>query len=127
MIISPQARKPRKTSGWSPERRAAQSAMMLARKIWLKSTGPRTAAGKARSSRNAVKHGKRTIEYTLLRAVMTNQKRLHHENATNELLNAGDSSMLHDAAMDGVHLMRLFLMPRIMQKSCFLPPPEADS
>lgn len=49
------AQNPRRASGWSPERRAKQSAMMRARKIWLKSTGPRTKAGKARSSRNAAK------------------------------------------------------------------------
>lgn len=45
----------RAKQGWSPERRAKQSAMMRARKIWLKSTGPRTAAGKARSAQNAAK------------------------------------------------------------------------
>lgn len=41
--------------GWSPERRARQSAMMHANQIWLKSTGPKTKAGKARSSQNALK------------------------------------------------------------------------
>ena len=39
--------------GWTAERRAAQAARMRARKPWERSTGPRTDAGKKRSSRNA--------------------------------------------------------------------------
>ncbi len=42
-----------KQGGWTPERRLAQSRKMQDQKIWLKSTGPRTVAGKAASSRNA--------------------------------------------------------------------------
>jgi hypothetical protein len=42
---------------WTAERRAAQSARIRAHRPWDKSTGPRTAAGKAKSSRNAYKHG----------------------------------------------------------------------
>ena len=43
--------------GWTAERRAAQAARMRARKPWERSTGPRTEAGKARSSRNATGKG----------------------------------------------------------------------
>src|SRR5688572_23353589 len=34
-------------AGWSPQAREAARARMLARKIWTRSTGPRTAKGKA--------------------------------------------------------------------------------
>ncbi len=53
MAIAAQT-KPRK-SGWSPERRAKQSASIKRWHPWSKSTGPRTAAGKARAAQNAAK------------------------------------------------------------------------
>lgn len=43
--------------GWTDERRAAYSRMMKARKAWAHSTGPRTAEGKARVSRNPTGKG----------------------------------------------------------------------
>ncbi len=43
-------------NGWSPERRARQSAAIRRWAPWKKSTGPKTAAGKARVARNAVKN-----------------------------------------------------------------------
>lgn len=42
---------------WTEEERLAQAALIRARKPWLHATGPKTAAGKAASSRNAVTHG----------------------------------------------------------------------
>ena len=45
---------------WTPERRARQAAFLRTLKPWLRSTGPRTPAGKARSARNAYKGGVRT-------------------------------------------------------------------
>jgi hypothetical protein len=42
---------------WTPEKRLEQSCALLARKIWLKSTGPRTPQGKLKSSMNARKEG----------------------------------------------------------------------
>ena len=40
-------------NGWTQERRARQAALIRIWKPWECSTGPRTAAGKARSSSNA--------------------------------------------------------------------------
>jgi FkbM family methyltransferase len=54
-------------SGWTDERRARQAAMMRDRKPWLRSTGPRSVQGKARSSQNALKHGARGAEIKAIR------------------------------------------------------------
>ena len=43
------------SSAWTPERRAKAAERMQRNKPWEKSTGPRTAEGKAVSSRNADK------------------------------------------------------------------------
>lgn len=40
---------------WTPQERLDQSRALSARQIWLKSTGPRTSEGKAKSSMNARK------------------------------------------------------------------------
>jgi hypothetical protein len=47
-------------AGWSPERRARQSARIRALEPWRRSTGPRTEAGKSQSAMNALKHGGRS-------------------------------------------------------------------
>jgi hypothetical protein len=44
-----------KSRTWSPAARAREAARIREHKPWLKSTGPRTAGGKARSARNADK------------------------------------------------------------------------
>ena len=48
---------------WTAEQRLEQSRKMRERKIWLKSTGPKTPAGKAASSQNAAKHNCYGIEF----------------------------------------------------------------
>ena len=45
---------------WTPERRAKQAERARSTQPWAKSTGPRTAAGKARAAANALKHGFRS-------------------------------------------------------------------
>ena len=50
-------------AGWSPERRARQAELIRAIKPWKMSTGPRTAAGKARTAANALKHGFRSRSF----------------------------------------------------------------
>jgi len=42
---------------WTPERRARQAELIRRWQPWTRSTGPRTAAGKAKASRNAWKGG----------------------------------------------------------------------
>ena len=42
---------------WTPEARAAHSALIKRLKPWTKSTGPKTAAGKAKAAKNSYKHG----------------------------------------------------------------------
>ncbi len=43
--------------GWTEERRKAQAERCRKNAPWKKATGPKTAAGKAKSSVNAYKHG----------------------------------------------------------------------
>lgn len=45
---------------WTEERRKKQAERIAQIKPWEKATGPKTAKGKARSSRNALKHGARS-------------------------------------------------------------------
>ena len=46
--------------GWTPERRQRQAAAIKRWSPWKQATGPKTPAGKSRSSRNAIKGGRRT-------------------------------------------------------------------
>jgi hypothetical protein len=55
-----------KPSGWSDERRATHAAAIRRWKPWEKSTGPRTATGKARAAQNAYKHGRRALPARLM-------------------------------------------------------------
>lgn len=48
---------PKRASGWTPERRARQAALIRAWKPWQQATGPRTPAGKVITARNAYKGG----------------------------------------------------------------------
>jgi hypothetical protein len=44
-------------NGWTSERREQQAVKIRAARPWLRSTGPRTPAGKAKAAQNARKHG----------------------------------------------------------------------
>ena len=58
------------SAAWTPERRAKQATAIRDWQPWAKSTGPRTAEGKTRSSRNADK-GIAEFEAKLLEARLT--------------------------------------------------------
>ncbi len=64
---------------WPPARRAAQAARCRALKPWTKSTGPKSAAGKARVAQNAIKHNRYSTAYRFelsrLRTLLREQKR----------------------------------------------------
>ena len=60
-------------NGWTPERRARQSELIRNWKPWELSTGAKTPEGKARSSRNAQKHGMSRL-LRELRAVLREQR-----------------------------------------------------
>ena len=48
-------------NGWTPERRARQAELIRTWQPWEKSTGPRSAEGKARTARNGFKGGHRAM------------------------------------------------------------------
>jgi hypothetical protein len=68
----PRARAKRSHKGWTPERRARQAALIRRWQPWLRSTGPKTAAGKARVAMNPLRHGERS------RAWILRAKRIRH-------------------------------------------------
>ncbi len=67
------SRKPLRS--WTNEQRAHQAALIRARRPWIASTGPKTAAGKAVSSQNALRHGGRNAEMMRIRAFLRLQRR----------------------------------------------------
>lgn len=58
--------------GWTEERRRAQAERCRANRPWEHSTGPKSAAGKARSALNAYKHGGDAVYKALIKEL------LHH-------------------------------------------------
>ncbi len=69
---------PKITRGWPPKRRAAQATRLQKAKIWLKSTGPKTIAGKLRVAQNALKHGRSSAAFKqqvkILRSLLKKQR-----------------------------------------------------
>jgi len=64
---------------WTPEERAKHAAAMRKWKPWEKSTGPKTEAGKAASSQNALTRGLHTAELKRLRKLLALQKKRLHD------------------------------------------------
>lgn len=60
--------------GWSAAQRAAQAAAIRLYRPWLKSTGPRSVAGRARCSGNALKHGMRSAPLLELGRALRRQR-----------------------------------------------------
>jgi hypothetical protein len=60
---------------WSPEAREKARQRMMSVRPWEKSTGPRTEEGKAKSSQNNFKHGRRSRTMTEVNRVITEVKR----------------------------------------------------
>lgn len=56
-------------NGWTPERRAKQAEQIRTWQPWAKSTGPKTAEGKARVARNGWRGGHREKLRELARQV----------------------------------------------------------
>ncbi len=63
-------------NGWTPERRARQAELIRSWRPWERSTGPRTAEGKARASRNRYRGGVRPELRRLARALREATDRL---------------------------------------------------
>lgn len=87
---------PHRKTGWTPERRARQAARIRLWAPWGRSTGPKTLTGKAKSARNAYKHGGRSHNMRLFLKALSAQSRFRRsvsaymaarkENNANELL-----------------------------------------
>jgi hypothetical protein len=58
-----------RTNGWTEERRQRQRELIQRWKPWEKSTGPRTAEGKAKVARNSYKGGVRPLLRKLSKAL----------------------------------------------------------
>jgi len=57
-------------NGWTGQRRTGQAAAIRRWRPWERSTGPRTAQGKARISRNAYRGGERQFQRAAARVLM---------------------------------------------------------
>lgn len=151
---APKTKTARRSSGWSDARRAKHAAAIKLWAPWAKSTGPKTAAGKARSAQNAFKHGGRSLQRRLLNEALSAQNRFlclslvygrlyncpYKKNGTNELLKRLYGRL---TTLDRIFHVRLYQslnypspsLPLhddrenvlIMQKTCFFPPPAANS
>lgn len=64
----------RKSNIWNARRRAVQSMRCRYRRPWLHATGPRSDAGRARSSMNAYRHGMRSHGYRMICDLLRRQR-----------------------------------------------------
>lgn len=67
------------SADWSPERRKKQSEWMHTHRPWLKTTGPKTEAGKRASAYRGLKHGRRSASVHSAGAVTACIDRLARE------------------------------------------------
>ena len=86
------------TNGWTEERRKRQSELIQNWQPWANSTGPRTAEGKAKSSKNAFKGGLRPLFRMIARVLRKQQQSLDELSA--DFYNSMADSLV-DAALDG--------------------------
>jgi len=122
----------RKTSGWSDERRARHAEAIKRWAPWTKSTGPRTATGKARSAHNSYKHGRRALSCRLLNQAFAAQSgcvrlalhihRLHKHNPSNELLRRLRSRLHRLGHIFDVKLYQALYDERLCKKLAFPDP-----
>ena len=63
-------------NGWTPERKARQTAAIRQWRPWEKSTGPKSEEGKARVSHNAYKGGRRAMLRELVRILKAQRETL---------------------------------------------------
>lgn len=71
-------------NGWTPERRARQSALIRNWQPWKHSTGPRTSEGKTVVAKNATKHGMRSTAWQAQRRALA-AALMNFQDALNEL------------------------------------------
>ncbi len=85
------------SNGWTPERRARQRAAIQRWQPWARSTGPRTATGKALSSKNADK-GK--VRSTLREVARELHMALHMQSCFFEKLAVAQPAIDRDEQQD---------------------------
>ena len=120
--------------GWSPVRRAAQAEAIRRWKPWAKSTGPKTAAGKARAAQNAAKPHTRHIREAeqLFKQAMAAQARYLREIkdytalmkifAPNELLRKRRRKLLREGKKVTYRLQAAFILLELVNKFAAPPP-----
>jgi len=67
--------KPKKRRAYPDKYRQERARLIRKTRPWKRASGPKTKAGKAASSRNALKHGLRSAEINHLRALLRSQAR----------------------------------------------------
>ena len=119
-------------TAWTTERRQKHAAAIRRWKPWAKSTGPRTASGKARAAQNAYKHGNRSASRKLLNQSLAAQRecvrltllflRVRKINPANELL-ARIRARIHTCDhIFHIKLTQALHYERLCKKLAFLPP-----
>ena len=119
----PQTPAPRRAGAWTPERRAAQSMALRRWKPWEKSTGPKTAAGKSRSARNAQKHGFRAKGQRMVDSALARQKRwVRSLGASGARYPAGAAPLLHRQKICEGHGITALLRKALRAHGCAFHP-----